>query len=62
MAAAHLLHHLRHWQCDGMPLNRKLPNTYYRTLCKEAGWVYSHVDDETGSRIFVNGTIVSRCA
>ena len=37
----------------------KLPNVHMYNLCKSAGWVFSHVDEETGARIYVNGTVIA---
>ena len=36
----------------------KGPIYLHEMLCKEAGWVYSRTDKETGANLYVNGTFI----
>merc|ERR1711935_533151 len=47
------------FNCWGNIAVMKLPNTYMANLCKDAGWKFDHVDEETGAKIYVNGSVVA---
>ena len=36
----------------------KVPNYLQNKICIDAGWVYARTDEETGARLYVNGTFV----